>query len=443
MQQQQQQRRRSSDISVMGAENQVETLQSLSKVVKTLQNLSISGPQSQEEDAPENTHNGAAENVDASSVAGDEKFENVDQFLRNALRNPRDRINILRMELDIQKFVQNPVRHQFEFDTLPTSYLRLAAHRVAQHYGLQTMVVDWNSPEGPGIRIVARKTPETKFPSVQLSDMPVCLPKDNASVVKFAIKQRPQKGSLGIVNNDVNNINQVKSVEERNEEYLKARARIFKTENSCAAEPSADTAVNICQHTPHGTSNSAEKKQSKSESKINLHESKPAQSSSTKVFVKSEREAYNAGKSNNRIAIFRDLEKDRNDPDYDRSYDRLCRHAKGIDHGAGLTMGQLDMQHFYNQSTYYNLELAPFAPQMSECAAWVSPESAHGYGPLNGMMNSFDHGYSNPHATQAMYLNYSQFTCPTSLMTYNIYQPAYFQQSVAQSKLYPREIQHQ
>ncbi|KAG8085577.1 hypothetical protein GUJ93_ZPchr0010g9873 [Zizania palustris] len=59
----------------------------------------------------------------------------VDPFLVEALDNPRHRLMVLRMEMDIRKFMQNPELHEFEFQHFPTSYLRCAAHRVAQHYG--------------------------------------------------------------------------------------------------------------------------------------------------------------------------------------------------------------------------------------------------------------------------------------------------------------------
>ncbi|EFH44668.1 predicted protein, partial [Arabidopsis lyrata subsp. lyrata] len=63
-----------------------------------------------------------------------EKEAMVDPFLVEALQNPRHRLTILSMEIDIQKFFQNPEQLQLEFLPFPTSYMRFAAHRVAQHY---------------------------------------------------------------------------------------------------------------------------------------------------------------------------------------------------------------------------------------------------------------------------------------------------------------------
>ncbi|KAH0712044.1 hypothetical protein KY289_008003 [Solanum tuberosum] len=102
----------------------------------------------------------------------------ADPFLVEALQNPRHRLTILRMELDIQKFLQSTDVQQFEYPHFPTSYLHLAAHRVPQHYGLQTMVQD-SVVDGQGAKILVTRKPESKYPGVRLSDIP---PKQSNSV---------------------------------------------------------------------------------------------------------------------------------------------------------------------------------------------------------------------------------------------------------------------
>ncbi|KAK9000418.1 hypothetical protein V6N11_080918 [Hibiscus sabdariffa] len=63
---------------------------------------------------------------------------------------------VLLMKLDIQRILQNyEQQQQFEFQQLPTSYLQLAIHRVAQYYGLVTMVLDNGLEES---KIMAKKT---------------------------------------------------------------------------------------------------------------------------------------------------------------------------------------------------------------------------------------------------------------------------------------------
>ena len=85
---------------------------------------------------------------------------------------------VLRMEQEILKFIHDPSRTEYEFNGIPTSYLRLAAHRLAQHYFLQSIAIPDNSlPDGTGSRIILRKTTfDCRLPAVRLADIPVNLP---------------------------------------------------------------------------------------------------------------------------------------------------------------------------------------------------------------------------------------------------------------------------
>jgi hypothetical protein len=98
------------------------------------------------------------------------------------------------------------------------------------------VVVENNSLDGTGMNIIVHKTSKTRFPAIRLVDIPGNLPLDEKnSIVKVAIKQRPQKGSHGTaggMNSHSSNPNHAKSVEERKEEYNKARARIFNINSS-------------------------------------------------------------------------------------------------------------------------------------------------------------------------------------------------------------------
>ncbi|KAG0495357.1 hypothetical protein HPP92_000048 [Vanilla planifolia] len=128
------------------------------------------------------------------------KFSLVDPFLLEALENPRHRLTVLRMELDIQKFLQSSDQCQFEFQYFPTSYLRCAAHRVAQHYGLQTLVVE-NATDVSGSRIVARKTPEIRYPAICLSEIPT-KKHENEKTGHIKIVTRPRPTKLPLVNTE-------------------------------------------------------------------------------------------------------------------------------------------------------------------------------------------------------------------------------------------------
>ncbi|CAN6818757.1 hypothetical protein Bca4012_003949 [Brassica carinata] len=222
-----------------------------------------------------------------------EKEAMVDPFLVEALQNPRHRLTILRMELDIQKFFQNPDQLQFEFQPFPTSYLRLAAHRVAQHYGLATMSLENGngSLDGSDNRILVTKTAESRFPHVCLSEIPVKQPENGRPEgFKIAIKARPKRGSGSGGGGCGVQQNLLRSVEERKEEYDKARARIFNSPSSSDSEDSPPLEG------------------------VNRNENDVAVSNSAAVDA--------GGSRTSRVAIIRDREKDRYDPDYDRSYDR-------------------------------------------------------------------------------------------------------------------------
>ncbi|KAL8136204.1 hypothetical protein AgCh_010703 [Apium graveolens] len=225
----------------------------------------------------------------------------VDPFLVEALQNPRHRLTILRMELDIQKFLRNSDQLEFEFQHFPTSYLRLAAHRVAQHYGLLSMVQE-NFLDGQGTRIVVKKIPERINPRVCLSGIPIKQSENDSSEhKKIIIQSRPTNASSND-NNGLRKQNSIKSVEERKEEYDRARARIFGASSSPESEVTVPTKYqkNVCSAGIESES-------------------------SRKAVMDMERLTNRDGGNSSQVAIFRDREKDIIDPDYDRSYKRYIR----------------------------------------------------------------------------------------------------------------------
>ncbi|CAI5526430.1 unnamed protein product [Closterium sp. Naga37s-1] len=61
---------------------------------------------------------------------------------------PNSRAPVLRMEQDVERFIRNPSLQVMEFQPMASSYHRAAAHRVAQHYSLQTSAADSVTPSG-------------------------------------------------------------------------------------------------------------------------------------------------------------------------------------------------------------------------------------------------------------------------------------------------------
>lgn len=203
------------------------------------------------------------------------------------------------MELDIQRFLQNPDQQQFKFQHFPTSYLRLAAHRVANHYGLVTSVQDGGA-DGNGSRILVTKSTESRIPAVRLSEIPAKQSESGKfEHMKIAIKPRPSKES-GMEAGDLENKGgPPRSVEERKEDYDRARARIFNgLANLNCNDSSSETNPWRMDCSPSRGEYQVLKNGNIEADKNHIpRESIPA----------------------SRVAILRDREKDRYDPDYDRN----------------------------------------------------------------------------------------------------------------------------
>lgn len=366
----------------------------------------------------------------------EDAINQVDQFLREALQNPRERLSILRMEQDVEKFIQDPTRQQLEFQQLPTSYLRLAAHRVAQHYFLQSMVLLDNSlPDGSGSRIIVRKTStEYRLPRIRLADIPVTLPQEDGGVVKVAIKQRPQKHfpSGGGGNSSSAKSNHAKSVEERKEEYNRARARIFNSSNhSGPSGAKAESEPKKVDNLQLGSAGLPKLDEKSAPGGSDLSSGRVLYDSSTGSSrpvgpprSRPERDPVSRYRPSSRVAIFRDRDIERKDPDFDRSYDRYMQR---FDPGFGFNGGPYPVQPMYTPAINYNTEFPQLGsahrPQVSAetprphpqhlPAPWVSPSSPAGlgYGHLETMMTAYSPSHVNARSTSAIYLHSAQYPC--------------------------------
>ncbi|WOL05949.1 hypothetical protein Cni_G14680 [Canna indica] len=194
------------------------------------------------------------------------------------LENPRHHLTILRMEFDIQ---------------------RCGAHRVAQHYGLQTMTLD-NSAGGLGSKVIARKTPDSKFSAICLSQVPAVKQTKKKMFIQLKIVIHPRSVKSSPIDDAQLGLGKdtVRFVEERMEEYDRARARIFSGPSGSEMDVSPST-----------DSDRRSMSSSKDKQDYTLDELEKALSKD------------NAS----RVAIFRDREKDLSDPDYDMSYQKYVR----------------------------------------------------------------------------------------------------------------------
>lgn len=322
--------------------------------------------------------------TDDGGTAFKDKESMVDPFLVEALQNPRHRLTILRMELDIQKFLQSPDQQQLEFQHFPTSYLRLAAHRVAQHYCLQTLVQD-NIVDGMGNRIIVRKTSDSRNPFVCLSEIPAKQSENNKSdKVKIAIRPRPNKNSINEANETGLKRNHLRTMEERKEEYDRARARIFSSPSSSDSDdilPQAPTdGKNLCL--------------SREETEILIND------------------PMRDGFTSSRVAIFRDREKDRTDPDYDRSYGRYVRNLP-VNQSFGLA--PFNVQKIQLPYVQYDAGFPQLGPmQRTQAPLNYSPSSTAVMSPFCAMgvnQTSRDAAYMQWPSPAMMYAHsYEQFS---------------------------------
>ncbi|KAL6013056.1 hypothetical protein ACLOJK_003546 [Asimina triloba] len=334
-------------------------------------------------------------NCSASTpVSAPPAHDSVDPFLKESLQNPRHRLTILRMELDIQRFMRNPDQNEFEFQHYPASYLRLAAHKVAQHYGLHFMASDTGS-DGSGSRVVVRKTMDSKLPPICLSEIGSQHP-DNEKHDTFKIAIRPKPG--GSVGNGTEvGIKHctVRTAEERKEEYDRARARIFSSSTTSDMEsPSCE----------------APDSRSLSSSKDETGSGRASTNEAEKISPK--------GRSTQRVAILRDREKDRSDPDYDRSYDRYVK-----SHAPNLDMGEFAM----HQSPFLPYEIT--FPQFGYLPTTQTPVN---YGVPSPLMSPFCAFGSNQNSRESnAYLHWPSPSLVYTHVQHTISQAPFHQQPLS------------
>lgn len=316
------------------------------------------------------------------ATLNNDKESMVDPFLVEALQNPRHRLTILRMELDIRRFMHNPGLQHFEFQHFPTSYLRLAAHRVAQHYGLQTMVQD-NALDGSGNRILVMKAPGSRFPPVRLSDIPAKQSEeDKTEQVKIVIRPRPSNAS-SYEGNDIGiKRSPVRTVEERKEEYDRARARIF--------------------NVPGGSESDDVPSQTSTEQR-NASLSRDDNEASRHVVDLDKGMGVRDSSTSSRVAILKDREKDRSDPDYDRSYERYVRNIPAGSFG----LMPFNIQKIQHPFGHFDTGFTPLGqmPRSQASLSYMPPSSA--------LMNSFTAAGLNQNAGDGGYMQW-----PTASMMY-------------------------
>ncbi|XP_056303365.1 LOW QUALITY PROTEIN: R3H domain-containing protein 1 [Danio aesculapii] len=175
-------------------------------------------------DKPEKTERLSKKTLsrDPSQEYTDSTGIDLHEFLVNTLKNnPRDRMMLLKLEQDILDFISNIESQKRKFPPM-TSYHRMLLHRVAAYFGLDHNV------DQTGKSVIINKTSNTRIPDQKFSEhikddktddfqKRYILKRDNSSLDQDDGRMRMR----------LKDDRRSKSIEEREEEYQRARDRIF------------------------------------------------------------------------------------------------------------------------------------------------------------------------------------------------------------------------
>ncbi|KAM9304826.1 R3H domain-containing protein 1 [Gastrophryne carolinensis] len=168
---------------------------------------------------------------DSSQEYTDSTGIDLHEFLVNTLKsNPRDRMMLLKLEQDILDFITTNEIQRKKFPPM-TSYHRMLLHRVAAYFGLDHNV------DQSGKSVIVNKTSNTRIPDQKFEEhikdeksvdfqKRYILKRDNSSLDKDDNQMRAR----------LKEDRRSKSIEEREEEYQRARDRIFAQESLCSQE---------------------------------------------------------------------------------------------------------------------------------------------------------------------------------------------------------------
>ncbi|CAH2305387.1 R3H domain-containing 1 isoform X7 [Pelobates cultripes] len=168
---------------------------------------------------------------DSSQEYTDSTGIDLHEFLVNTLKsNPRDRMMLLKLEQDLLDFISTNEMQRKKFPPM-TSYHRMLLHRVAAYFGLDHNV------DQSGKSVIVNKTSNTRIPDEKFEEhikdeknvdfqKRYILKRDNSSLDKDDNQMRMR----------LKDDRRSKSIEEREEEYQRARERIFAQESLCSQE---------------------------------------------------------------------------------------------------------------------------------------------------------------------------------------------------------------
>ncbi|KAJ6665432.1 hypothetical protein lerEdw1_003272 [Lerista edwardsae] len=168
---------------------------------------------------------------DSSQEYTDSTGIDLHEFLVNTLKNnPRDRMMLLKLEQEILDFIGNNEIPRKKFPPM-TSYHRMLLHRVAAYFGLEHNV------DQSGKSVIVNKTSNTRIPDQKFCEH-IKDEKSEDFQKRYILKR--ENSSLDKDDNQMRirlkDDRRSKSIEEREEEYQRARERIFAQDSLCSQE---------------------------------------------------------------------------------------------------------------------------------------------------------------------------------------------------------------
>jgi len=182
----------------------------------------------------------------------------MDPFLLEAMKNPRDRLSILKIEKNLEDFMKDLNLKEMEFPSM-NGYLRMIVHKISHYFNLNHTFI----PEKKAVLV--NKTENSQIPTLKFQNMskekeeveettpPVkILSRTKTNVekpVRILQKSKENNDTKQVETKSESKDTDDKSIqetlEEREKEYERARARIFKEQNNTKMDDQIDDQLEL------------------------------------------------------------------------------------------------------------------------------------------------------------------------------------------------------
>jgi hypothetical protein len=256
----------------------------------------------------------------------------IEDALMEALHNPNERMNVLRIEKDIYNFVMSS-QHSMELSRMNNSFRRLLAYKIAQRFGLEHSMSETRNERGETLaHVIVYRSAYTFVPAILLvhiasnlgllEPMPIPpLPQQqhgSATQSKVMVMKRSTREQVD--RKGASAQRQVQTAEDKEKQYLEARARIFGDsgeEDPEAREPDEASRVSP-DKTPPATMDAVV-------APVNSQAHSPPPDESIEVKAEEPWEARrpprNINNSNSKRSVMRNKDLEKTDPDFARRAD--------------------------------------------------------------------------------------------------------------------------